>query len=159
VIALDLGCGDAKTAGCIGYDARPLPGVDVVGDARVLPFLDNSIDFIFCHHVLEHFTKQDAKGLLREVYRVLSPDGTLHLACPDMVAMAKTYLYYVQQGNWTELEKLTANYYGGGTYELNRHFWGYSLQPLREILCQAGFLQVQEIKRRDIHEVYVEAIK
>jgi SAM-dependent methyltransferase len=42
----------------------------VCGDARRLPFADNSIDIVMCSQVLHHFNDDDALMVLREMNRV-----------------------------------------------------------------------------------------
>ena len=49
------------------------PLADVKADICNLPFEDNSYDFIFCNHVLEHIP-DDIKAM-QELYRVLAPNG------------------------------------------------------------------------------------
>ncbi|WP_432411691.1 class I SAM-dependent methyltransferase [Rasiella sp. SM2506] len=56
------------------------PIADVKADICNLPFEDNSYDFIICNHVLEHIP-DDTKAM-KEVYRVLTPNGTAILQVP-----------------------------------------------------------------------------
>lgn len=49
------------------------PLADVKADICNLPFKDNTYDFIFCNHVLEHIS-DDTKAM-QELYRVLKPNG------------------------------------------------------------------------------------
>jgi SAM-dependent methyltransferase/uncharacterized protein YbaR (Trm112 family) len=54
-------------------------GVDVdyvVGDARLLPFPDESFDVVFSYSVFQHFAKDDVLRTLPEIRRVLRPGGT-----------------------------------------------------------------------------------
>lgn len=48
----------------------------VVGDARFLPFRDDSFDTVFSYSVLQHFNQEDAQKGFQEMGRVLKPDGT-----------------------------------------------------------------------------------
>jgi SAM-dependent methyltransferase len=60
------------------YDVANQLGVQadfVVGDARYLPFADNSFDAAFSYSVLQHFSKTDVKQTLRECRRVLVLNG------------------------------------------------------------------------------------
>ncbi len=50
------------------------PLADVKADICDLPFEDNSFDFIFCNHVLEHIP--DDKKAMQELFRILKPGGT-----------------------------------------------------------------------------------
>ena len=49
-------------------------------DITSIPFEDNSFDYIFCCHVLEHIP--DDRKAMKELYRVLKPGGTAYLAVP-----------------------------------------------------------------------------
>jgi SAM-dependent methyltransferase len=50
--------------------ARTLCGRAVTGDARYLPFADQSVDIVTCSQVLHHFATPDDAMLLRELHRV-----------------------------------------------------------------------------------------
>jgi len=58
------------------YRQRP----DVFGDARHLPFSDDSFDQIFLLEVLEHIP--DPSRVPREIKRCLKPEGLLFLSTP-----------------------------------------------------------------------------
>jgi SAM-dependent methyltransferase len=47
----------------------------LVGDARHLPFVDESFDVVFSYSVFQHFTRAAAVAGFREVGRVLIPGG------------------------------------------------------------------------------------
>jgi hypothetical protein len=53
----------------------------VLADAAAMPFAPASFDLIISNHSLEHFTELHAT--VREVGRVLKPDGVLYVAVPD----------------------------------------------------------------------------
>jgi ubiquinone/menaquinone biosynthesis C-methylase UbiE len=89
---LDSGCGTAKFAAWNADAAGLLVGCDpatlfadaaveqvalVQGDARVLPFADNSFDKAFSIDVLEHFPRPVIDSYLCETARVLRPGGRL----------------------------------------------------------------------------------
>jgi SAM-dependent methyltransferase len=48
----------------------------VVGDARHLPFPDDSFDVVFSYSVFQHFTREAAVASFDELHRVLKPGGT-----------------------------------------------------------------------------------
>lgn len=56
---------------------------DVVADIRCLPFDDNIADVAYLGHVLEHLKLETVETALREVRRVLTPDGRLCVVGPD----------------------------------------------------------------------------
>ena len=65
------------------------PIVDVKADILSLPFEDNSFDFIFCNHVLEHI--EDDSKAMSELYRVMRPGGTGIFQVPQDLSREKTY--------------------------------------------------------------------
>jgi len=54
----------------------------VVGDARRLPFPDNSFDVVYSYSVIQHFSKDDARDAFAEMARVLRPGGTFLVQMP-----------------------------------------------------------------------------
>ena len=65
------------------------PIVDVKADILNLPFEDNSFDFIFCNHVLEHI--EDDSKAMSELYRVMRPGGTGIFQVPQDLRKDRTY--------------------------------------------------------------------
>ncbi len=63
-------------------DVEPAPSVDVVGDARHMPFSDASIDVVLITQVLEHIPEPIT--VISEIRRVLKPGGTLLLSVPSI---------------------------------------------------------------------------
>ncbi len=81
-LVVDLGCGSKKRRGRIGIDRVDLPAVDIVADLEQgLGFLpDHSVREIHCRSVLEHLDPFET--VLREILRVLKPEGTAHIFVP-----------------------------------------------------------------------------
>jgi SAM-dependent methyltransferase/uncharacterized protein YbaR (Trm112 family) len=62
-------------------------GVDasyVVGDARHLPFANQTFSVVFSYSVLQHFAKDDVQRSLNQIRRVLRPDGKSMVQMPSM---------------------------------------------------------------------------
>lgn len=102
-ILLDLGChtgaNTLRLAGAVG--TRRVVGLDcdaravrqaatrdiacVEGNAeRPLPFRDGSVDVVTAMDVFEHLS--DPRALMREIYRVLRPDGYCVIATPNLAS-------------------------------------------------------------------------
>ncbi len=81
-VVVELGCGLRKRPGAIGIDRQDSPQVDIIQDLEEgLPFLpDSSIDELHASHLLEHI--EDFEGLMREIVRVLKPEGRCHVTVP-----------------------------------------------------------------------------
>lgn len=86
-LVIDVGCGEKpyadffENAHYVGLnygmdDASP----DIVGDAQQLPLKNNCADIVFSTQVIEHVPYPEK--LVREVFRVLKPQGVLLLTGP-----------------------------------------------------------------------------
>lgn len=53
--------------------------------SKILPFSDNYFDFVFAGEIIEHLF--DPLFLLKEIYRVLKPNGYLILTTPNLARM------------------------------------------------------------------------
>jgi SAM-dependent methyltransferase len=85
---IDVGCGlkpyreIMRVQRYVGIDIPSRHAqVDVWGDALCLPLRDGCADTVLCNEVLEHVP--DPRCLLREVHRILKPDGHLLLTAPQ----------------------------------------------------------------------------
>lgn len=89
---LHLGCGDVLLAGWVNIDIE-----SDLADAKLditsgLPYEDGSVSHIFAEHVIEHVTLEQARSLLAECRRVLSPNGVIRISTPDLRWLAHVYI-------------------------------------------------------------------
>ena len=98
---LDIACGEGYGSNFLSQSAKTVVGVDIsdlavshaqhkyskanvtfkVGSCTAIPLLDASVDVVVSFETLEHFT--DHELFLREVKRILRPDGLLIISSPD----------------------------------------------------------------------------
>ncbi|WP_459555470.1 methyltransferase domain-containing protein [Lacunimicrobium album] len=98
---LDLACGDGYGANLLAANARSVIGIDIdpetihhaqkryqhpnlrflTADCRELPLDDASFDLIVSFETIEHI--HDQEKFIREMRRVLRPDGVLLISTPD----------------------------------------------------------------------------
>lgn len=83
LLKLNLGAGKSRIDGYLSVDAIPFDGLDVVMDLR-FPWLwaDSSVSHIEMSHVLEHFKASERIHIFNEAYRVLAPQGQMHVVTP-----------------------------------------------------------------------------
>jgi len=62
-----------------------------------IPFSDETFDVVYHSHVLEHIEKETAPRFLRECFRVLKRGGILRVVVPDLEALARRYLGFVDR--------------------------------------------------------------
>lgn len=83
---LNLGCGKSvyKISNVINLDYAPNDGINVVCDLGqgVLPFPDETFDFILANHVLEHIPNW--WECFKELGRVLKPGGKIEVWIPPV---------------------------------------------------------------------------
>lgn len=80
---IQLGCGhNVLRDDWINFDIE----VDIT---KPLPFEDNSIDFIFLEHVLEHVNQIKGYEFLKEVKRILKPNGVIRIVIPSLMDIYK----------------------------------------------------------------------
>jgi SAM-dependent methyltransferase len=68
-----------------------LPLRFVVGDARYLPFKNDSVETVFSYSVIQHFSYLDAERAIREASRVLAPKGTCLIQLPNTLGLRCLY--------------------------------------------------------------------
>jgi len=97
---IDIGCGRAPVAGDLFSRVRRLIALDVAvrplqrlrnmvevhaiqANATRMPFADSSVDLVLAFQLIEHLEPAAALKLIREVRRVLSPNGRGFLTTPN----------------------------------------------------------------------------
>jgi len=83
---LNLGSGfrpRKQNEGWINIDIEEECMPDIVRDVRKgLPFDDNSVDYVYASHFMEHFEWEDFIFLMSEIWRVLKPEATFEMIIP-----------------------------------------------------------------------------
>lgn len=116
-IYVQYGCGTIVDKRWINYDASPtlliqkvpllgklarrwlnveFPDIVLYGNiVRGLPILDNTVDGVFCSHVLEHLSLEEFYVALRNTYSILKPGGIFRCILPDLEAYARDYIHRI----------------------------------------------------------------
>lgn len=114
-----------------------------------LPFDDNSVEWAYAEHLIEHISLADAIGWLREVRRILAPGGLFRVTTPDLRRYMESYgradgLFAQHRLRWAatrigprmpERDAFMVNQ----IFFLWGHRWIYDLNELRYALTSAGF--------------------
>lgn len=94
---VQFGSGGVNIAGWVNFD---LPEHDI---RRPLKLADETVEYIFAEHVIEHVTPQEAWHFLSECRRVLQPGGVVRLAFPDLKRILhapQLYHAFAKRGGW-----------------------------------------------------------
>jgi predicted SAM-dependent methyltransferase len=99
-----------------------------------IPMPDNSAQYIYSSHFLEHLDRQYGRYLLKECWRVLSPGGTVRIAVPDLEHAWRMYLA-------GEKERMLHDYFFiDGATGFSQHRYLYDYEMLAGIFNEIGFV-------------------
>jgi SAM-dependent methyltransferase len=152
------------------FDGR---NVDYVCDLKkALPFADNSFNLIYASHVIEHIPWYLQKQLLKELYRILKPSGTIEIWVPDGSKIIKAiYDFENESINNTNLDGwyvfnddkdvlLWANgrifSYGDGLGTASHQNWHKTLFTqylLTKLLKNVGFNEIKAMSNNEVRGV------
>ncbi|GAH03733.1 unnamed protein product [marine sediment metagenome] len=65
LLKLHLGCGGAYLEGYVNIDLVKRGVVDIIADARKLPFQNSSVQLIESYHLIEHIPKDEVLPMLK----------------------------------------------------------------------------------------------
>ena len=108
---LNFACGSRIHPDWVNIDFSPIDKrVKKVNLLGTLPFTDKSFDVAYSSHFLEHLTPQKALQVLKEIKRILKPNGIVRIVVPDLENLTSTYLSTLS--HLVDSKKLDFN--GGG---------------------------------------------
>lgn len=90
---LNIACGSRIHNDWENIDFSPMDKrVKKVNLLSTLPYADSSFDVAYSSHFLEHLDKDTAPRVLKEIRRILKPNGILRIVVPDLENMVNEYL-------------------------------------------------------------------
>ena len=144
-----IGCGPNYLSGFVNIDGNFRRRADYTMDVRAgLPFPDNSLDFIYSCHMLEHLHVDEALKLLNECRRVLKPSGYVRLTLPDL-----NYALRILRGE--EKSSFPRSFSCADGQAINflfcdgQHKYAYTSSLLTEMALGAGFSKAITTSNRD----------
>lgn len=140
---------------------------------KPLPWAGGSFSAVYASHLLEHLYADEARRLLRECFRVLTPGGVIRIVVPDLRPMVTGYLASEPDPQGRELPADTLieglqlrspSAPGPGPVvrlyaalaDFQSHKWMYDAHSLAARVHEAGFHDVQE---RGLYESRIEGIE
>jgi len=150
-VKLHIGCGTLYKENWINIDNNSdnnIEKLDINHDLSTgLPFDDDSVDFIYNEHFIEHLSREDGLKFMIECHRVLKNSGILRIACPDLDQIIHGYI----NDNWRDFDWVktyNCEWIESGcqmiNISLNEFPWGhkyiYNKSELIFQLTKAGFL-------------------
>ena len=151
-IKLHLGCGGYIMDGWVNCDlshrSKKVLRIDLL---REFPFPDSCVNFAYAEHVLEHFSIDEVRIILKHLFRVMQCGGVFRIAQPDLQAMIQDSLFST---DWTRKKNLysatkekdlpTGTHYLNFIWDAWGHKFNHSYESLKHELELAGFRNVTE---------------
>lgn len=149
-VKLHVGCGTLYKDGWINIDNNSdnnIAKLDINHDLSTgLPFDENSIDYMYNEHFIEHLSREDGLKFMQECHRVLKIGGILRIACPDLDQVIRGYV----NNDWRDsdwVKTYNCDWIESGcqmiNVSLNEFPWGhkyvYNKPELISQLAKAGF--------------------
>jgi predicted SAM-dependent methyltransferase len=151
---LQLGSGHNNPVGWLNSNYYPKSNKVLHVDAtKRYPFNNNTFDFVYSEHMIEHIPYAMGLKMLTECYRVLKPQGKLRVVTPDFIFLQGLY-----NKNKTDIQN---RYIEGNTkmfikdapyladiFVINNFHrdWGhqfiYDAETLRKSFEAAGFINI-----------------
>jgi len=118
-----------------------------------LPFRSNTVDLLYCSHVLEHLSLGELRIALENAYAILKTGGVFRLVLPDLETKARNYINSNKINANSEFMRETLlgreerkinlisflrSWIGGST-----HLWMWDYKGLKFELEQAGFESIR----------------
>jgi len=149
---LNIGAGGAPMPGWLNSDIEPkTKGILQLDATQKFPIGDNSFDYIYSEHMIEHITYNDAKRMISECFRILKPGGVIRISTPDL-----SFLVDLYKDNKSEVQTqfirhstdiwLDTPY--SSVFVINNYVraWGhqfiYDSEVLGNLLKQFGFVKI-----------------
>jgi predicted SAM-dependent methyltransferase len=149
-LKLNVGCGKVKFQNWINIDIDP--SADLVIDvSKTLPFNENSVEFLYNEHFIEHLKYEDGKKSIIEFYRILKKGGVIRIATPDLDYITKKYFEDWKNQDWLSWPEYQFIKTKGQMINISLRWWGhkyiYNEEDLTNLLKNAGFMDIIREKK------------
>lgn len=164
---LQIGCGFHLLEDWLNTDYLPVNYEAIMLDAtKSFPFPDNSFDYIYSEHMIEHISFTNGLYMLAECFRIMKPGGTIRIATPDFQFLIDLYQnnqslspiqdkYLSWMRDWMNQRTVNSAPYKGSIFIINNFVrdWGhefiYDEASLAFALENAGFAHVKRTALND----------
>ena len=128
-----------------------------------VPLLNESVDFVYSSHFLEHLTHVEASKLIKDCYRILKPGGWIRLVCPDLRLFARKYLEgdisyplfhasnkarlsqgFIESLSLVDSRSILEKFFSPGF----SHSYMYDFDSIANLLSESGFRVINECSFR-----------
>lgn len=164
---LQIGAQGSPMQGWLNVDILPKTKDTAYMDAtQKFPFENNTFDFIFAEHMIEHITFDEAKLMLNECFRVLKSNGVIRLATPNLDNVASLLSDSNKKEHQEYIRFYIEKFYGKDypnipALQINKLFYAFhhrfihNFESLEYLLKSVGF---KNIKKCEIYKSEFDAL-
>ena len=161
---LHLGCGSNLLPGWINTDYPPKSDSVIELDAtKRFPFDDNTFDYVFSEHMIEHISFNDGLLMLGECFRVLKPGGKIRCSTPDLRFLIdlhqnpskdinKRYISWAVDKFWNNEIYLPGMVFNNFVRNWD-HTFIYDTETLTHSLIASGFSNIESFSISESNDV------
>jgi SAM-dependent methyltransferase len=150
---LQIGAQSNSIRGWLNVDILPKTHQVAYMDAtKPFPIADDTFDYVFSEHMIEHVTLEEGSFMLQECYRILKPGGRIRIATPDIELILKIMTQPEHETHRRYIEFYRTKFLGPGPFDpvyavnalfyLFGHRFLHAESTLRFILEKTGFKSV-----------------
>ena len=138
---LHIGCGKKYLPGYLHVDIQKFDHIDVICSIDDIDkfFDEESIDEIYCCHILEHINRHNILNIISKLNKILVKGGKLRLSVPDFEAMCEIYMK-----DKNNLLKMYGLLYGGQKNDYDYHYITFDFDLMSNILEKIGFNNIMK---------------
>ncbi|MBI2063883.1 MAG: methyltransferase domain-containing protein [Candidatus Yanofskybacteria bacterium] len=138
-VYVNLGSGPYSGKEFINVDITPFPLIHHISDVKELKmFANDSVDFLYSCHVLEHIPRSQLASVLKEWRRVLKMGGTLRISVPDFERLLEVYRASANDAD------AIVNQLMGQEPPYDAHYSIWNLTYARKLFSSLGFHNIRE---------------
>lgn len=151
---LQIGSGQNLLKGWLNSDLNPEFKEFVFLDAtKTFPFENNTFDYIFNEHLIEHLTYTEGTSMLNECYRVLKVGGKIRISTPSLEKLVglftseksesqKQFIKWTIDKYFPEVGIYKESFVINNSFRTWDHKFIYDYETLKNLMEQIGFTNI-----------------
>jgi len=168
---LHLGSNKTLIEGWLCSDIWPVNNKSIYLDVtKRFPFNDETFDYIYSEHLIEHLLQEDAMNMLKECFRVMKKGARIRIGTPNLEVLLRLYTeknqnFGIEYIKWS-IDNFSKNLCGqSSVVVVNTLFqnWGhkflYDMEFLTVTLHKCGFENVEKQSILNSNDINLQSIE